>query len=346
MGLELSRGIQEHLHDEDPTLKSRPTAGVAMCIYNGGPYLAQQLASIARQTELPAQMVVLDDGSTDGSWEVVQLWAKSAPFPVMAQRNDKQLGVVRNFELATSLIAQDVIFLADQDDLWYPTKVGTFLDAFEAHPDAWLLHSDADLIDGDGRPLQRRLFDTLLVTAKERALVSTGHAWQVYAKRNLVTGAACAFRRELLTVAVPFSNSWVHDEWLSFVAALAGQVLLLEAPTMSYRLHSGNTVGMPVPTLGWRIQSTVQAFTDPTAPRQLVRAARLEEMAAMAARLAAAQHVVEHLQRAAAHARFRADLPRNPATRLKRILQERRQGNYHAWSNGEVSMLHDLVIAR
>lgn len=322
------------------------TAGVAMCVYNGARFLREQLESIAAQSVPPVQMVVLDDGSTDGSWELLQAWAATAPFEVEVRRNAEKLGVVRNFERAATLLDTSIVFLADQDDLWYPDKVSTFLDAFSHDPSLSLLHSDADLVDGEGRPLNRRLFDALLVTPQERAMVAAGLAWRVYAKRNLVTGAAAAFRRDLLDTAVPFSLRWVHDEWLAFVAALAGRVTMLDTPTMAYRLHGGNTVGLPVPTLGWRIRSTVRAFTEPTAPRQQERANRLEEMVAVAQRLGSAHEVIHHLERAASHARFRSELPGNPIERFGRIWQQRRAGHYHAWSNGPVSMLHDLLIAR
>lgn len=317
-----------------------------MCVYNGARFLPQQLESIARQTVLPAQVVVLDDGSTDGSWELLRAWASTAPFPVQVERNAEKLGVVRNFERATAMLETPLVFLADQDDLWYPDKVSTLCDAFSRDPSVLLMHTDADLVDGEGQQLGRRLFETLLVTHEERALVGAGEAWRVYAKRNLVTGAAAAFRRDLLALATPFSRRWVHDEWLAFIAALAGRVALLDTCTMAYRLHGGNTVGLPLPTLGWRIRSTVRAFTEPTAPRQRLRAERLEELAAVARRLGSDPAVVQHLERAIGHARFRGELPRNPLVRLGRIWQQRRAGHYHAWSNGPVSMLHDLLIAR
>lgn len=320
--------------------------GVALCVYNGGRYLREQLESIAAQTEMPARLVAFDDGSTDGSWELLQAWAATAPFPVLARQNTSNLGVVRNFENACALLDTDLIFLSDQDDLWYPGKVRTFVDAFLADPQLTLLHSDADLIDGAGERLGRRLFDTLLVTDVERAFVAQGRAWQVYAKRNLVTGAACAFRRELLDVARPFSPAWVHDEWLAFHAALVGRVGIWPEPVMAYRLHGSNTVGLPIPTLGWRLRTTWQAFMHPTSPRQSLRADRLEEMTAVARRLGAPPAAIEHLAHAAGHARFRAALPRNPFKRLAGILREHRAGHYNAWSNGPVSMLHDLLVAR
>ena len=322
----------------------RPSAGVAMCVYNGARFLQQQLDSIAAQSELPRRVVVVDDCSTDGSWELLQRWSRSAPFEVVLRRNETNLGVVRNFERAIGLIDQDIVFLADQDDVWYPEKLANFVDRFLADPELGLLHSDADLIDGNGKPLERRLLDTLLVTKREKEDVANGRAYRAYTKRNLVTGAACAFRRGLMAHATPFSPEWIHDEWIAFTAALVSKVALLDKPTMAYRLHGSNTVGMPLPTLGWRLRATAAAFLRPSAERQRRRAQRLREMQAHATRLGAASEMLEHLDAAAKHADFRARLPRNPIRRLRRILSERKAGNYHAWSNGEVSMVHDLVL--
>ena len=316
-----------------------------MCVYNGVSYLQSQLDSIAAQSELPRRLVIVDDGSTDGSFELLRRWERSAPFEVLLKRNETNLGVVRNFEYAIGLVDQDIIFLADQDDVWYPTKVSTFVDRFVAAPDIGLLHSDADIIDGRGEPMDRRLLDTLLVTQKERADMAAGRSYRVYAKRNLVTGAACAFRRELFARALPFSQEWVHDEWIAFTAALVSKVALLEEATMAYRLHGGNAVGMPLPTWRWRMRATADALFRPTAPRQLRRARRLHEICRHADRLGAPAEVLDCLEKAASHADFRAHLPRNPFTRLIRILRERKAGHYHAWSNGEVSMMHDLFIA-
>lgn len=322
------------------------TVGVAMCVYNGERFLSQQLESIATQDILPSSMVVFDDGSTDGTWALLKMWAANVPFPVQVKRNREKLGVVRNFEQACSLLDTELVFLADQDDIWYPHKIRTFVNAFADDSLLMLLHSDADLIDGVGQRLGRCLLETLLVTADERELVEKGLAWQVYAKRNLVTGAACAFRRELLDFARPFSSLWLHDEWLAFHAALVGRVGILSEPVMAYRLHGSNTVGLPLPTFAWRIRTTIQAFTEPTAPRQLKRAQRLDEIVAVATRLVLPQGVIDHLIACANHARFRASLPRNPLLRFVGVLRERSMGNYNAWSNGLVSMLHDLLIAR
>ena len=326
----------------------RPSAGVAMCVYNGVRFLQEQIDSICAQTELPLRMAVVDDNSSDGSWELLRRWAPCAPFEVRLQRNQTNLGVVRNFELATNLVGDDidVVFLADQDDCWYRDKLALFVNQFEGDPGLLLLHSDADLIDGEGRTLGRRLFETLLVTDAERREVAAGMAWRAYAKRNLVTGAACALRRSLLAQALPFSPHWVHDEWLAFHAALLGRVSMIDHPTMAYRLHQSNTVGLPIPNWKWRVGTSLQALLKPTVKRQMQRADRLQEVLLQAQRLGASQQANEGLQEALAHARFRSHLARNPVSRASAVWREWRGGAYHRWSNGEISMLHDMLIAR
>jgi glycosyltransferase involved in cell wall biosynthesis len=317
-----------------------------MCVYNGGPYLQQQLDSIATQSELPVEMVVLDDGSADGSWELLQAFAGDAPFPVHVERNRARLGVARNFERAVAMLDQDIVFLADQDDSWNPDKIARIVDRFTADPALGLLHTDAGLVDAADEPLGRTLFGALLITQHERSLVAGGDAYKVYARRNLVTGATCAFRRTLLDQARPFSDRFLHDDWLAFIASVVGRVEMLDVATMKYRLHNANTVGIPLPGFGWRLRNLLKSFATPTAGRQRERADRLDEVVARARTHGARPDAIAYLSAAAAHARFRANLPRNPFKRLLGIARERAAGHYRAWSSGPVSMIHDLLISR
>lgn len=318
-----------------------------MCVFNGGRYLRAQLESIAAQGELPACVAVVDDGSTDGSWELLRDWATGAPFPVLLHRNERNLGVVRNFEKAARLLLKevDIIFFSDHDDVWYPQKLATVVDAFAADLALGLVHSDAELIDSDGRPLGRRLFASLLLTDKEREQVASGRAYRAYVKRNLVTGAACACRVQALALAMPFSERWIHDEWISFTCALASRVKMLDEPLMGYRLHSTNTVGLPIPDIRWWMRSVLRALMEPQVPAQRRRLERLLEMREHAVRLDAVPDAIACLDSAIQHARHRTNLPRVFLRRLGAVRREWSAGRYHQWSSGDLSMLHDILFA-
>ena len=71
---------------------------VALCTYNGERFLWEQLESLARQTQLPDELVVCDDCSTDHTVDLVHKFALTAPFKVRVFVNEQQAGVTKNFE--------------------------------------------------------------------------------------------------------------------------------------------------------------------------------------------------------------------------------------------------------
>ncbi|MFB0908581.1 MAG: glycosyltransferase, partial [Spirosomataceae bacterium] len=78
----------------------KPTISVAMCTYNGERYLVEQLNSLLTQTCLPNELVICDDGSTDGTLEILENFQKNVLFKVLIHKNEKSLGTTKNFEKA------------------------------------------------------------------------------------------------------------------------------------------------------------------------------------------------------------------------------------------------------
>lgn len=103
---------------------------VAMCTYNGARFLPAQLESLASQTLVPDELVVVDDGSTDDTESLVREFAGRVPFAVHFHANPQRLGVTRNFEKAMRLCSGDIIFPADQDDVWDKNKIALMLGPF------------------------------------------------------------------------------------------------------------------------------------------------------------------------------------------------------------------------
>ena len=96
---------------------------IALCTYNGEKFLREQLDSFSVQTRLPDEVVVGDDCSTDRTVEILEEWAKTAPFRVEIVRNPQNLGYEKNFEQTMLRCTGDVIFPSDQDDVWLPEKL-------------------------------------------------------------------------------------------------------------------------------------------------------------------------------------------------------------------------------
>lgn len=127
------------MHREDELIS------VAMATYEGGRFINDQLSSIAAQTVLPHEVVIFDDGSTDNTVDIVRGFASSAPFEVRFVVNERRLGITRNFESAIYACKGGIVFLCDQDDVWYPEKVEKTLACFRRSEAVGVVCSDADV---------------------------------------------------------------------------------------------------------------------------------------------------------------------------------------------------------
>ena len=105
--------------------------------YNCAPYLAEAIESVLGQTRAPHEVIVVDDGSTDGSLEIARGYGDSVS--VVAQEN-AGVSAARNrgFDLATS----DWLALLDADDLWSPNKLERQLSAVRGHSEVVCVFSD------------------------------------------------------------------------------------------------------------------------------------------------------------------------------------------------------------
>lgn len=312
---------------------------VALCTFQGERFLAEQLASIRAQTRLPDEVVIRDDGSTDGTTEIVEAFAREYPGRVDFAVNPRRLGPRGNFEAALAATTGELILLSDQDDVWYPERAHTACQAFEADPQLLLLFADARLVDAAGRPLGKTLLQALGLRADERRRLHTGHAFEVLSIRSLALGAATGLRRAILEDALPVPRSWMHDEWIALIAAARGRVRCMERPVIDYRRHDANVSGQPPLSLRELLEAVFR-------PKHEVRAPMVERVQSVAERLEAMGASVECRAITAArlrHVQVRSNLPRFRPLRLVPVLREALSGRYLRHSTGWRAILVDLL---
>jgi glycosyltransferase involved in cell wall biosynthesis len=223
---------------------TRPLISIAMCTYNGGPYLSGQLVSFVQQTQRPDELIACDDCSTDNTLQVLDQFRKEASFHVKVYRNQQRLGPTKNFEKALSLCSGDFIFLSDQDDVWMPQKLNTLLQALRNNPGAGYVFSDALIVDEMLRPMGYTMWQSIKFTPGQRRQFRQGKQVDMLLKHNVVTGAAMALRAELKNIILPVPDEIVHDEWIALLASSAGMPgLMVEEPLIEYRQHSQQLLG-------------------------------------------------------------------------------------------------------
>jgi len=198
---------------------------ISACVptYNGAAYIHAQLASILA-SPLVTEVLVSDDGSTDGTLDVV----RSLQDPRIRLVEGPRRGLVRNYEALLARATGEVIFLADQDDVWLPDKVEVMLRHLR----------DADLVVCDCRVTDSTL---AVVHPSFFALRGSGPGLLRNLMRNGYLGCCIALRRELLQHALPFPERLpMHDWWLGLIAESFGRVAFVPQPLVLYRRHGAN----------------------------------------------------------------------------------------------------------
>jgi glycosyltransferase involved in cell wall biosynthesis len=201
---------------------------VALAAYNGALYIRQQLDSILDNLAAEDEIVISDDGSTDGTLAILEEYrARDTRIRLLKGPGE---GVIANFEHAISGCRGDYIFLADQDDLWMPDKVEKVMQVF-ADPKVFLVIHDAKVMNAD---LSKTLMESFFAYRGSKPGV-----WSNLLK-NRYMGCCMAFRRELVPKILPIPRDIpMHDQWIGLVSDhFYGNSVFLHDALLYYRRHA------------------------------------------------------------------------------------------------------------
>ncbi|WP_410001611.1 glycosyltransferase family 2 protein [Sphingosinicella rhizophila] len=198
-----------------------------MATFNGANYLQAQLDSFSSQSLLPDELVVCDDGSHDRTIGILEAFRSKAPFDVQIHRNASNLGYIKNFEKALSLCGGEIIFLSDQDDVWFDQRIERVAAAFDKNPQTMVVMNDQLIVNAD--------LKSNGVTKLENMKRYGG------AQRNFITGCCSAHRREWQDIVLPIpAEAPAHDTWINGLAHQLRTAIVLPDVLQFYRRHASN----------------------------------------------------------------------------------------------------------
>lgn len=202
---------------------------VAMATYNGEKFLKEQIESILIQLDEEDELVISDDGSSDDTIKILDLY-KNDPRVKLIQ-NKRQKGFIGNFENAIRATRNPVVLLSDQDDKWRLDKVAIIREEFSNNPRAHLVIHDAVMIDENGSILNGDSVDSF------RPYVQ-GFWKNIW--KNTFTGCCMAFSTELSGIFLPFPTQIsVHDSWMGLMSqVLQIPIVYIDEPLIFHRRHS------------------------------------------------------------------------------------------------------------
>jgi len=326
---------------------ARPRVSIAMTTFNGGPFVAPQLESFVEQRRRPDQLVVCDDGSSDGTVAVVESFAARAPFEVRFERNPTRLETTPNFEKAVSLCDGDIVFFADHDDVWMPDKIETLVSLFDEHPETGAIFSNGRVVDEALRPLDYDLWDSLWFDAAEQAAVRSGRAVEIFVRHVVAAGTTLAFRGLYKQLILPFPDLHdCHDAWVSFLIAAVSGVRIVDRNLIDYRLHGSNQFGLRRFNLIEQLEKAREQLAKNifdhnvrffSAARERLRVQSDTRFRASAATLSLVEGKIDHAEKRRAM---------SPALlrRLPIIVSETLRGNYWRYSYGSKSVAQDILL--
>jgi glycosyltransferase involved in cell wall biosynthesis len=314
-----------------------------MCTCNGATYLAQQLASIARQDRPPDELIICDDHSNDATVAIAHDFAATATFPVRIIVNPEQLGVVRNFANAIARCEGELIALADQDDEWRPSKIAEVERAFD-DPDVGLVFSDADVVNQRLEPTGERLWARIGLTAARRRAIERDMPLTILWPGWFVTGATMALRSRFrsLILPIPTDLPMIHDGWIAAVVSGVARVRALDAPLIRYRQHPAQQIGAPARPAAQPAIGALDRRNDYR--RQLLISERLHHRLSSQTAFPVQPQVLRALGDQIRHLSVRSSLAQNPVTRLHAVFGELMAGRYHRCSRGLRSAVKDALV--
>lgn len=201
-----------------------------MATYNGEKYLKEQIDSILIQLNDDDELIISDDGSTDKTYEFISNIKdyRIKFFQNTSKEKFRHGQFISNFENALKQAKGDLIFFADQDDVWLSNKIKSMSEAL----------SSVDLVISDCT-----IVDKNLVTLHDSYFEYNHSDFDLFKSfsRNPYLGCTMGFRKELLEYALPFPiEISAHDSWLGVIAEFFGKVGSIEEKTILYRRHDLN----------------------------------------------------------------------------------------------------------
>jgi glycosyltransferase involved in cell wall biosynthesis len=211
--------------------------------FNHASYLRSCLESAMAQTYAPLELVVVDDGSSDGSREILQSYAGDARVRVYLQENaGSHAAINRGIELARGRF----IAILNSDDVFVPTRLARLMEFAEAQVQPCLWFTGVVAIDANGQPYPADYHWNRMIGGMLAEWRRDPTRDDLLAYGNLaVSTSNFLFRRDLLDLVGPLRKfRYVQDwEFLLRTARLGRQHwAFLEEPLLHYRLHGENTI--------------------------------------------------------------------------------------------------------
>jgi Glycosyl transferase family 2 len=213
-----------------------PRLSIIINNYNYGRFLGDAIDSALAQTYPNLEVIVVDDGSTDHSRDVIAA-AGDRIVPVLKPNGGQASAINAGFVHSTG----DIILLLDADDTLLPTTCERVVAALVKQPDAAKCHYYLELMDAAGAPIGKLKPEQPLSSGDLRCSII--EHFEIRARHVWAVTSGSAFPRRVLERLLPIPEEPYRisaDQYLAYLTPLLGPLLALDKPGARYRQHEAN----------------------------------------------------------------------------------------------------------
>lgn len=202
-----------------------------LATYNGEKYLVEQLESLERQIGVSVSVVVNDDGSNDGTLDILREFEKRGLVTRVSRSN--RIGSSASFlNLLESELGSEYVALCDQDDIWDDDKLISGINEMRSEEPTIVISNRryinaSGLVCRDSRKIRKKL-------DYRNAFIE-----------NVAYGNTILMNNEGLKLVISKTpNNFVIDHWIYLVHAVSGNIIHIPRSLISYRIHESNEIGV------------------------------------------------------------------------------------------------------
>ena len=235
---------------------------ILMATYNGEKFLREQLDSLLEQTYRDFKILIRDDGSTDGTRDILSEYTICYPEKIkIIHDENKGGGAAKNFFHLINYATADYVMFCDQDDFWLPNKIEVTyksmiaLEKKHGKEKPALVFSSYIPVDTNLRKINLKEKNSQIGKYK----LDFNHLLV----QNYVTGCLMMCNRALYSKCGKFDDRiLMHDWWLALLASSTGKIQHINDEVMLYRQHDNNQVGaVNVKSFNYRINKLLDKNT-------------------------------------------------------------------------------------
>lgn len=223
---------------------------LVMATYNGEKYIEEQLNSILNQSQLPDEVIIVDDKSTDHTVGLIENFIQSHGLAHWELRvNQENLGFKENFRYALSLATKEWVFLCDQDDIWECDKIKSMVEVIDGNEEIKLLACSFMLMDANGEQvditLEKKRSNNNLLRMRVAAGALVEVPFNIVAKENYAQGCCMCIKREIIFDYLKRKEIEVEHDWVMALLASAEKgSYFYNRRLIRYRVHGENAIGV------------------------------------------------------------------------------------------------------